>query len=40
MFEGCMIEAIEGMAKDQSEFLVTSHCMSLFGYCRECLVPG
>ncbi len=35
-----MINAIERTAKDQSDFLVTSHCVSLFGYCGDCLVQG
>ena len=40
LLEACMIDDIVELVKDGSDFLVTSHCMSLFGYCRDCLDSG
>jgi len=39
MLEECVIEEVEKAVRDRSDFLVTSHCMSLFGYCPSC-IPG
>ncbi len=38
--EACMIEEIMELVRDGSDFLVTSHCMSLFGYCQDCIAGG
>ena len=40
LIEACMIDEIVEIVRDGSDFLVTSHCMSLFGYCRDCLAVG
>lgn len=32
----CMIDEIRDSLKDESDFLITSHCLSLFGYCGPC----
>jgi Fur family transcriptional regulator, ferric uptake regulator len=40
LLEACMIDDIVEMVRDGSDFLVTSHCMSLFGYCPACLQKG
>jgi len=37
LLEACMIDDIVELVRDGSDFLVTSHCMSLFGYCPHCL---
>lgn len=37
LLEACMIDDIVDVVRDGSDFLVTSHCMSLFGYCPRCL---
>ena len=37
VFEACMIDELKELVRDDSDFLVTSHCMSLFGYCPQCL---
>lgn len=37
LLEACMIDDIVDLVRDGSDFLVTSHCMSLFGYCTDCL---
>jgi len=36
-FEGCLVGEIEQSIRENSDFLVTSHCLSLFGYCPACL---
>lgn len=40
VFEGCNIREMEATIRDLSDFLVTSHCLSLFGYCPGCLPAG
>lgn len=40
ILEACMIDELMEAVRDDSDFLVTSHCMSLFGYCPECLRSG
>jgi Fur family ferric uptake transcriptional regulator len=40
VFEGCMIDRLEEIVHDESDFLVTSHCLSVFGYCQDCLPGG
>ena len=40
LLETCMIDDIVEVVRDGSDFLVTSHCMSLFGYCPQCLDGG
>lgn len=37
LLEACMIDEIAELVRDGSDFLITSHCMSLFGYCPQCL---
>ena len=37
LLEVCLIDDIVELVRDGSDFLVTSHCMSLFGYCPRCL---
>ncbi len=37
LLEACMIDDIVELVRDGSDFLITSHCMSLFGYCPQCL---
>lgn len=37
--EACVIDEMEELIRDDHEFLLTSHCLSLFGYCADCL-PG
>jgi Fur family transcriptional regulator, ferric uptake regulator len=37
LIEACLIEELKELVRDNSDFLVTSHCMSLFGYCPRCL---
>lgn len=39
-FEVCMVEELEKSIGEDSDFLVTSHCLSLFGYCPDCLAAG
>jgi Fur family ferric uptake transcriptional regulator len=38
--DACLIEDIEEIVRDGSDFMITSHCMSLFGYCRSCMGSG
>lgn len=40
IFAGCNVREMEAIIRDQSDFLVTSHCLSLFGYCPGCLPAG
>ncbi len=40
VFEDCLIEELKEMVRDGSDFLVTDHSMSLFGYCPRCLGAG
>ena len=40
VLETCLIDELKELVRDDSDFLVTSHCMSLFGYCTECLKAG
>lgn len=40
VLEACLIEQLKEMVRDNSDFLVTEHCMSLFGYCPKCLMAG
>ncbi|MDD3717126.1 MAG: transcriptional repressor [Actinomycetota bacterium] len=40
LLEACVIDDIAELVRDGSDFLITSHCMSLFGYCRQCLEGG
>jgi Fur family ferric uptake transcriptional regulator len=37
ILDACMIDEIMELVRDDSDFLVTEHCMSLFGYCKDCL---
>ena len=37
ILEACLIEELKERVRDRSDFLVTEHCMSLFGYCPGCL---
>ncbi len=37
LIEACLIDELKELVRDDSDFLVTSHCMSLFGYCQRCL---
>lgn len=37
LLEACVIDEIVELVRDGSDFLVTAHCMSLFGYCGGCL---
>ncbi len=39
-YRGCDLEELEERVRDESDFLVTSHCLSLFGYCGSCQAPG
>lgn len=34
--EACVVDDMSRMIKDRHDFLVTSHCLSLFGYCPAC----
>lgn len=40
LLEECIIDELVERVKDGSDFLITSHCMSLFGYCPACLDMG
>ncbi len=40
MLEACTVDRLEEALKDESDFVVTSHCMTLFGYCPSCLPSG
>jgi Fur family ferric uptake transcriptional regulator len=40
VIDTCLIEDIEEIVRDASDFMITSHCMSLFGYCRSCMGGG
>ena len=40
LLEACMIDDMVELVRDGSAFLITSHCMSLFGYCPDCLEGG
>lgn len=35
--EACMIDQMKEVVRDNHDFLITSHCLSLFGYCPGCL---
>lgn len=37
MLEACTIDKLEELIRDESDFLVTSHCLGLWGYCPSCL---
>jgi Fur family transcriptional regulator, ferric uptake regulator len=37
VLEACTIDKLEDLVKDESDFLVTSHCLGLWGYCPSCL---
>lgn len=37
ILEACTIDELKELVRDDSDFLVTSHCISLFGYCPDCL---
>ena len=39
VLEACTIDRLEDMIRDESDFMVTSHCLGLWGYCSSCL-PG
>lgn len=39
-FRACLVGDMETMVRDEHDFLVTSHCLSLFGYCPDCLPAG
>jgi len=39
-FEECAVDKLVEALKDESDFVVTSHCMTLFGYCPSCLPSG
>jgi Fur family ferric uptake transcriptional regulator len=39
-YRGCDLEELEERVRDESDFLVTSHCLSIFGYCGECLAAA
>ena len=36
-FKGCVVNELEESIREGSDFVVTSHCLSLFGYCPACL---
>jgi len=38
--EACLVGDMEKLIRDDYDFLVTSHCLSLFGYCPDCLPRG
>ncbi|MBU4302608.1 MAG: transcriptional repressor [Actinomycetia bacterium] len=38
-FDGCVVDDLEESIREDSDFVVTSHCLSLFGYCPACQ-PG
>jgi Fur family ferric uptake transcriptional regulator len=38
--ESCMVEEMEKAIRSETDFLVTSHCLSLFGYCSRCRREG
>lgn len=39
--ETCIVDEMNDLIRDNHEFVVTSHCLSLFGYCPLCLSrPG
>lgn len=40
VLEACLIDELKEMVRDDSDFMVTDHCMSLFGYCPGCLSVG
>ena len=40
LLEECIIDELVERVKDGSDFLITAHCMSLFGYCPACLEKG
>lgn len=40
VLEACLIDELKEIVRDDSDFLVTGHCMSLFGYCPTCLGPA
>jgi Fe2+ or Zn2+ uptake regulation protein len=33
----CMVDQMNDLIRDNQDFVVTSHCLSLFGYCPKCL---
>jgi Fur family ferric uptake transcriptional regulator len=37
LLDACVIDELVEMVRDDSDFLVISHCMSLFGYCSNCM---
>ncbi len=39
-FRGCDPGELAERVRDESDFLVTSHCLSLFGICGSCRSPG
>lgn len=39
VLEACAVDRLQEVIKDESDFLVTSHCLGLWGYCPSCL-PG
>lgn len=36
ILDACVIDKLEDEIRDRSDFLVKSHCLSLFGLCPEC----
>jgi Fur family ferric uptake transcriptional regulator len=38
--ETCIVDEMNDMIRDDYDFLVTSHCLSLFGYCPVCLAKS
>lgn len=39
-YQGCKPEVLEESVRDESDFLLVSHCLSLFGYCGGCRASG
>ena len=40
VLEACAVDKLEDVIRDKTDFLVTSHCLTLFGYCPACLPSG
>ncbi|NPV58841.1 MAG: transcriptional repressor [Actinobacteria bacterium] len=39
-YRGCDLEELEERVRGESDFQVISHCLSIFGYCGECLASA
>jgi len=39
-YRGCDLQELTERVRDESDFLVTSHCLSIFGYCGDCLASN